>query len=105
MLSSLRNKFLGRQECRVIVAGLDGAGKTSIVHRLKFGKLDDTEIIRTRPHRAAQGRAIAALTAGSRPARQPARHPARPPTSPPLLAAAASQPPSASTSSASSTAR
>jgi ADP-ribosylation factor-like protein 1 len=46
MLGAIRSKFLGRQECRVIVIGLDGSGKTTIVHRLKHGKLDDSEIIR-----------------------------------------------------------
>lgn len=46
MLASLRAKFLGRDECRVIVVGLDRSGKTTIVHRLKHGKLDDSEIIR-----------------------------------------------------------
>ena len=47
MLSSLRAKFLGRDECRVIIVGLDGGGKTTIVHRLKHGKLQDSEIIPT----------------------------------------------------------
>jgi len=47
MLGAIRSKFLGRQECRVIVIGLDGSGKTTIVHRLKHGKLDDSEIIPT----------------------------------------------------------
>ena len=46
MLAAFRAKFLAREECRVIVVGLDGAGKTTIVHRLKHGKLDDSEIIR-----------------------------------------------------------
>jgi len=47
MLAAFRAKFLAREECRVIVVGLDGAGKTTIVHRLKHGKLDDSEIIPT----------------------------------------------------------
>ena len=46
LLSSLRTRFLGRDECRVIVVGLDGSGKTTIVYRLKHGKLHDSEIIR-----------------------------------------------------------
>ena len=43
----LRTRFLGKDECRVIVVGLDGCGKTTIVHRLKHGKLEDSEIIPT----------------------------------------------------------
>jgi len=46
-MASLRNMFLHRDECRVVVVGLDGSGKTTIVHRLKHGKLDDSEIIPT----------------------------------------------------------
>ena len=47
LMQSFRARFLGRDECRVIVVGLDGCGKTTIVHRLKHGKLDDSEIIPT----------------------------------------------------------
>ena len=47
MLSSLRQRFLGRDETRVIVVGLNGSGKTTIVQRLKHGKLNDSEIIPT----------------------------------------------------------
>lgn len=46
-MQALRARFLGRDECRVIVVGLDGCGKTTIVHRLKHGALDDSEIIPT----------------------------------------------------------
>ena len=46
MLSSLRSKFLGKQETRVLLIGLDGAGKTTILHKLKYGKVIETEIIR-----------------------------------------------------------
>ena len=59
MLASLRAKFLGRDECRCIVVGLDGGGKTTFVHRLKHGKLDDSEIIRARSrHQSASQHTI-----------------------------------------------
>jgi len=38
---------MGKQECRVLVVGLDGAGKTTIVQRLKYGVSDDMEVIPT----------------------------------------------------------
>jgi len=47
MWGAIKSKFMGRQECRVIVCGLDGSGKTTIVHRLKHGQLDDSEIVPT----------------------------------------------------------
>ena len=47
MLGAIRAKFLDRPECRVIVVGLEGSGKTTIVYRLKHGKLTDSEIIPT----------------------------------------------------------
>jgi len=47
MLGRIRSKFLGRQETRVIVVGLAGCGKSTIVYRLKHGKLDESEIIPT----------------------------------------------------------
>ena len=34
---------MGKDECRVLVVGLDGAGKTTIVQRLKYGVSDDKE--------------------------------------------------------------
>ena len=47
MLSAIRQRFLGRDETRVIVVGLDGSGKSTIVHRLKHGRITDSEIIPT----------------------------------------------------------
>ncbi|KAL1518520.1 hypothetical protein AB1Y20_002809 [Prymnesium parvum] len=48
MWGAVRSQFLGRQrECRAVVVGLDGAGKTSIVSRLKNGHLDEKKIIST----------------------------------------------------------
>ena len=46
MWGVVRSRLLGRQECRVIVVGLDGAGKSTIVTRLKHGRVEDSEIIR-----------------------------------------------------------
>ena len=46
MISAIKSRFIGKSECRVIVVGLDSSGKTTIVHRLKHGKLDASEIIR-----------------------------------------------------------
>ena len=51
----VRSKFLGKQECRCIVVGLDGSGKTTIVTRLKNGRVEDSEIIRAPqpPHKCS----------------------------------------------------
>ena len=38
---------MGKAECRVLVVGLDGAGKTTIVQRLKYGVSEDMEVIPT----------------------------------------------------------
>ena len=38
---------MGKDECRVLVVGLDGAGKTTIVKRLKYGVSEDKEVIPT----------------------------------------------------------
>ena len=38
---------MGKDECRVLVVGLDGAGKTTIVTRLKYGVSEDKEVIPT----------------------------------------------------------
>lgn len=46
-LATLRSKFLGRDECRIIIVGLNGSGKTTIVYRLKHGKLHDSQITPT----------------------------------------------------------
>ena len=40
--SKLWTKLLGYKEARILVFGLDGAGKTSIIYRLKTGKLVNT---------------------------------------------------------------
>ena len=48
VMSLLRGKFLGKPETRVLVLGLDESGKSTIVYRLKHGKVDETEIIRPR---------------------------------------------------------
>ena len=85
MLSSLRAQFLGRDETRVIVVGLDGSGKTTIVYRLKSGNLSTSDVIR-------------ALLS-------PAQRHASLTRTEPAISAARAQPPSASTASASSTAR
>ena len=47
MLDRLRAQFMGKDECRVLVVGLDGAGKTTIVQRLKYGVSEDMEVIPT----------------------------------------------------------
>ena len=48
MWDKLRAKFMGKQETRVLVVGLDGAGKSTIVQRLKYGQtMDDSEVIPT----------------------------------------------------------
>ena len=47
MWDKLRSKFMGKQECRVLVVGLDGSGKSTIVQRLKYGKTDESEVIPT----------------------------------------------------------
>ena len=40
--SKLYEKLLGMKEARILIFGLDGAGKTSIIYRLEFGKLVKT---------------------------------------------------------------
>lgn len=47
LLASLRNHFLGKPEARVVLVGLDGSGKTTILHRLKHGKVVESEIVPT----------------------------------------------------------
>lgn len=47
MLSRIRSSFLGRDETRVLVVGLDQSGKTTIVYRLKNGKVQPSDIIST----------------------------------------------------------
>ena len=47
MWDKLRSKFMGKQECRVLVVGLDGSGKSTIVQRLKYGKTEESEVIPT----------------------------------------------------------
>ena len=45
--SKIRSKMLSKNECRAIVVGLDGSGKTTIVYRLKHGKVENSNIIPT----------------------------------------------------------
>ena len=46
VMTSLRTKFLGKAEARVLFVGLDGGGKSTILYRLKNGTVNESEIIR-----------------------------------------------------------
>jgi len=41
-LSSLFSKLWGKQECRILMVGLDAAGKTTILYKLKLGEVVTT---------------------------------------------------------------
>ncbi len=47
LVASLRSRFLGKLEARVLIVGLDGSGKSTILHRLKYGVVDPTAVIST----------------------------------------------------------
>ncbi len=36
-ISKLFDKFLGKKEMRILMVGLDAAGKTTILYKLKYG--------------------------------------------------------------------
>jgi ADP-ribosylation factor protein 1 len=38
LLENIWNRFRNIKECRIIMVGLDGAGKTSILYKLKLGE-------------------------------------------------------------------
>lgn len=42
MFSSLFNKLWGKTECRILMVGLDAAGKTTILYKLKLGEVVTT---------------------------------------------------------------
>lgn len=41
-ISSLFNKWLGKKEMRILMVGLDAAGKTTILYKLKLGEIVTT---------------------------------------------------------------
>eukprot|EP00446_Apocalathium_sp_SHHI-4_P000704 CAMPEP_0177176420 /NCGR_PEP_ID=MMETSP0367-20130122/13240_1 /TAXON_ID=447022 ORGANISM="Scrippsiella hangoei-like, Strain SHHI-4" /NCGR_SAMPLE_ID=MMETSP0367 /ASSEMBLY_ACC=CAM_ASM_000362 /LENGTH=50 /DNA_ID=CAMNT_0018622919 /DNA_START=64 /DNA_END=212 /DNA_ORIENTATION=+ len=41
-VSKLWDRFLGKREMRLIMVGLDAAGKTTILYRLKLGEVVTT---------------------------------------------------------------
>ncbi|EEZ99096.1 ADP ribosylation factor 4 [Tribolium castaneum] len=41
-LSGLFRKFFGKKQLRILMVGLDGAGKTTILYKLKFGEIVTT---------------------------------------------------------------
>ncbi|XP_044258683.1 ADP-ribosylation factor 2-like [Tribolium madens] len=41
-LSGLFRKFFGKKQLRILMIGLDGAGKTTILYKLKFGEIVTT---------------------------------------------------------------
>ena len=47
LVASLRSRFLGKLEARVLIVGLDGSGKSTVLHRLKYGVVDPTAVIST----------------------------------------------------------
>ena len=43
-LSRVWSRFFGKKEMRIVMVGLDAAGKTTILYKLKFG-----EVVKTLP--------------------------------------------------------
>ena len=41
-LSKILEVILGKKECRILMVGLDGAGKTTILYKLNLGKIVGT---------------------------------------------------------------
>ncbi len=41
-ISKLFEGFFGKQECRILMVGLDAAGKTTILYKLKLGEVVTT---------------------------------------------------------------
>ncbi|KAI3385790.1 hypothetical protein SNEBB_004156 [Seison nebaliae] len=41
-VSSLFNRFMGKQQMRILMVGLDAAGKTTILYKLKLGEIVTT---------------------------------------------------------------
>ena len=37
ILTKIFESLYGKEECRILMLGLDGAGKTTILYKLKFG--------------------------------------------------------------------
>lgn len=42
LISNLLNNFLSKQNVRILMVGLDGAGKTTILYKLKIGEVIST---------------------------------------------------------------
>lgn len=42
ILTSLYNSFFGKRDVRILMVGLDAAGKTTILYKLKMGEVVST---------------------------------------------------------------
>lgn len=42
LVFGLLSKFLGKQDVRILMVGLDGAGKTTVLYKLKLGEIVST---------------------------------------------------------------
>ena len=42
MFSKIWQRFLGKKEMRILMVGLDAAGKTTILYKLKLGEIVTT---------------------------------------------------------------